>query len=228
MRSNAGRGALIWLAAIVVIVLAVAVLASSSPSSTPVAPPASTASAAPLAASPNAALASEPPVEPPSPAATSAATPRSSPSHTSGRLPGEPNQSLTPGAVNPAVTPSTIRSTICVSGWTSTVRPPSSYTTSLKRRQIAQYGYRDTRLADYEEDHLIPLELGGAPRDPANLWPEPYTVKLPDGTAVGARVKDQLENRLRELVCDGRMGLATAQHLIATDWIAAWRKYVTP
>jgi hypothetical protein len=25
---------------------------------------------------------------------------------------------------------------------------------------------------DYEEDHLISLELGGAPRDPKNLWPQ--------------------------------------------------------
>ena len=40
-------------------------------------------------------------------------------------------------------------------------------------KQIAEYGYADTSTADYEEDHLIPLELGGAPRDPNNLWPEP-------------------------------------------------------
>jgi hypothetical protein len=139
-----------------------------------------------------------------------------------GHLPGEPDPNLTPGATNPAVTQDSVGSTICVPGWTATVRPPSSYTTSLKRQQIAAYGYGDTNLADYEEDHLIPLELGGAPADPANLWPEPYAVALADGTPVGARVKDQLENALRSSVCAGRLALATAQHGIATDWVRAW------
>jgi hypothetical protein len=133
---------------------------------------------------------------------------------------------MTPGATNPAVTQATIGSTICVSGWTTTIRPPSSYTTALKRTQIVAYGYTDTNLADYEEDHLISLEIGGAPKDPANLWPEPYTISLPDGTPVGARVKDQLENTLKRLVCAHSMTLAKAQTLIRGDWIAAWRTYV--
>ena len=139
-----------------------------------------------------------------------------------GRLPGDPDPELTPGATNPAVTPATFRATICVAGWTATVRPPSSYTTALKREQIAAYGYSDARLADYEEDHLIPLELGGAPADPANLWPEPYAVSLADGTPDGARVKDQLEDRLHDLVCTGALGLATAQREITADWVRTW------
>jgi hypothetical protein len=133
---------------------------------------------------------------------------------------------MTPGATNPAVTQASIGTTICVSGWTATIRPLSSYTTALKRTQIVAYGYADANLADYEEDHLISLELGGAPRDPANLWPEPYTVSLPDGTPVGARVKDRLENTLKRLVCARSMTLAKAQALIRGDWIAAWRTYV--
>jgi len=32
----------------------------------------------------------------------------------------------------------------------------------------------------------VPLEIGGAPRDPANLWPEPRTIELPGGTSVAA------------------------------------------
>ena len=138
------------------------------------------------------------------------------------RLPGEPNPTLTPGAINPAVTQATIGKTICVSGWTATVRPPSSYTADLKGQQVVAYGYTDHVLADYEEDHLISLEIGGAPRDPRNLWPEPYTVKLSDGRSVGARVKDLIENRLHDLVCAGQISLAVAQNEIATDWISAW------
>jgi hypothetical protein len=141
---------------------------------------------------------------------------------TAALLPGDPDPVLTPGATNPNVTPATIGRTICASGWTRTVRPPTSYTNALKRQQIAQYGYVDTSFSSYEEDHLIPLELGGAPRDPANLWPQPYAELLPDGTSVGARVKDTLENRLKRAVCAGTVTLADAQHQIASDWVRAW------
>ncbi|MEU0822991.1 hypothetical protein, partial [Streptomyces mirabilis] len=85
-----------------------------------------------------------------------------------------PDSSCTPGSYNPNVTQSNIGSTICVSGWTATVRPPTSYTNPLKAQGIIDYGYSDTNMSDYEEDHLVPLELGGAPRDPGNLWPEPH------------------------------------------------------
>jgi hypothetical protein len=141
-----------------------------------------------------------------------------------GRL---PNLRLTPGVVSADVTQANINRTICVSGYTSgrrlddgrTVRPSSSYTTALKRQQIVLYGYADTRLADYEEDHLIPLELGGDGYARGNLWPEAYA-----GTT-GARVKDKVENALHRLVCSGQLGLRTAQHAIATNWYAAYLKY---
>src|SRR6266540_6335186 len=69
------------------------------------------------------------------------------------------------GMLNPAVTQATIGTTICVPRWTAKVRPPSSYTSALKRRQIAAE-HLPGRPADYEEDHVVPLALGGAPRDP--------------------------------------------------------------
>jgi hypothetical protein len=53
---------------------------------------------------------------------------------------GLPNPLLTPGAVDPRVTQSNIEETICVRGWTRTVRPPESYTEPLKREQINRYG----------------------------------------------------------------------------------------
>lgn len=125
-----------------------------------------------------------------------------------------PDPSCQPGATNPDVTQSTIGSTICVSGWTKTVRPPTSYTNPLKVRQIAEYGYSDTSTADYEEDHLIPLELGGAPRDPENLWPEPRY----DAGGATAADKDTVENALKKKVCAGTMTLAAARYIMATDW----------
>jgi hypothetical protein len=88
--------------------------------------------------------------------------------------PALPDPARTPGALNPEVTQETIGATICVRGWTRTVRPPQQYTHALKRQQIREFGYADRKLGDYEEDHLVPLGLGGAPYDPRNLWPEPH------------------------------------------------------
>jgi hypothetical protein len=138
------------------------------------------------------------------------------------RLPGEPDPALTPGALNPAVTQATIGSTICVSGWTATIRPSSSFTTALKIKQIVEYGYSDTKTASYEEDHLIPLELGGAPADARNLWPEPYTITLADGRSTGARTKDPFETKLKNQVCAGTITLAAAQGEIGDHWVHAY------
>ena len=133
-----------------------------------------------------------------------------------------PRSELTPGAVDPRVTQSNIRSTICVRGYTKQVRPPAKYTSDLKRKQIARYGYEDHRLRDYEEDHLISLELGGSPASPKNLWPEPRHVV----GGWGADAKDQLENELHRRVCNGELPLSEAQRAMATDWIAAYKQYI--
>ena len=135
-----------------------------------------------------------------------------------------PDALTIPGAVNPAVTQKTIGETICIPGWTRIVRPAVGYTEELKRQQMAAFGYHDRRLSHYEEDHLIPLGLGGAPSDPRNLWPEPRTP--PDGW--GADRKDELEFVLNQLVCSGGLPLPEAQRAIATNWIAAYLRYVGP
>ncbi|MEV4556303.1 hypothetical protein AB0K51_04800 [Kitasatospora sp. NPDC049285] len=126
-----------------------------------------------------------------------------------------PDPVCTPGVYNPDVTQSTIHSTICVSGWTATIRPSTSYTNALKVQGIADYGYANTSLSAYEEDHFIPLELGGAPRDPKNLWPEPYS-----GTKT-ATTKDGVETKLKNAVCDGRITLSAARSAIKNNWTTA-------
>jgi hypothetical protein len=107
----------------------------------------------------------------------------------------------TPGVLNPDVTQANIRSTICRQGWTATIRPPVDYTNALKRKQMRLYGETGS-MSDYQEDHLISLELGGNPTDPRNLWPEPY----PRASDV-----DRAENDLNAQVCSGRLTLAEAQ-----------------
>jgi hypothetical protein len=107
----------------------------------------------------------------------------------------------TPGVLNPDVTQETIDATICLHGWTKTIRPPTSYTNELKRKQMREYGVGGS-LSDYQEDHLISLELGGHPTDPRNLWPEPY----PRASEV-----DSIENDLNAKVCAGELSLDDAQ-----------------
>lgn len=126
-----------------------------------------------------------------------------------------PDPACTPGALNPAVTQATIGSTICVSGWTATIRPSTSYTNTLKKQGIISYGYSDTSMSDYEEDHFLPLELGGAPKDPKNLWPEPH-----DGDQ-NSYSKDAVENAVKKAVCGGQATLADAQHAMLSDWTTA-------
>ncbi|MGZ4397173.1 MAG: hypothetical protein ACXVZ1_02040 [Gaiellaceae bacterium] len=107
----------------------------------------------------------------------------------------------TPGVLNPVVQQESISWTICRSGWTREIRPPVSYTTQLKREQMLEYGFGG-ELPDYQEDHLISLEIGGHPTDRRNLWPEPIEQ---------ARSDDGVENELHRLVCDGEISLAEAQ-----------------
>jgi hypothetical protein len=107
----------------------------------------------------------------------------------------------TPGILNADVTQATIGSTICVRGWTRTIRPPVEYTNDLKLRQMREYGETGPPSA-YQEDHLISLELGGDPNDARNLWPEPY----PRASDV-----DRIENELNAKVCSGTLSLADAQ-----------------
>jgi len=138
-------------------------------------------------------------------------------------LAGLPDPSLTPGAVDPRVTPATLGSTICRSGYTRTVRPPSSYTESLKRQGLRAYG-RQGRLSDYQEDHLVALEIGGSATDPRNLWPEPLASAPEAKPGLTAAQKDPVENAAHSAVCAGRLPLADAQRLMATDWVDLGRR----
>jgi hypothetical protein len=121
------------------------------------------------------------------------------------------------------VSQANIDSTICHSGYTTTIRPPENVTDAEKRASAAAYGYTGS-LHTAEYDHLISLELGGDPNDAANLWVEPNDKPTATSTA---NTKDVIENKLNELVCAGQITLAAAQDDIATNWVAAYEKYVT-
>ena len=132
-----------------------------------------------------------------------------------------PDPNCTPGAISPQVTQADIGTTICSSGYTSTIRPPEDVTEPEKEASAAAYDYTGP-FSTAEYDHLVPLELGGDPNDPANLWVEPNDI--PGATSVN-NTKDLVENRLNALVCSGQLSLAVAQQAIASNWVAAYRTY---
>ncbi len=111
--------------------------------------------------------------------------------------------------INPAVTQETIQQTICVPGWTKTVRPSARYTARIKIKLIRELELPEELLTDFELDHRIPLALGGAPSDPRNLELQPWDEAVD---------KDAVEACLSRAVCAGRIGLDEARHRIWGDW----------
>ncbi len=121
-----------------------------------------------------------------------------------------PDSRLTPGAavlVN--------RNAVCSQANTKNKIVP----VALRHKVFQAYGIAETQARNYEVDYLITPALGGAD-DIHNLWPQSYS-----STVWNAEVKDALEDRLREMVCDGQIDLAEAQRAIAADWVAAYQKY---
>jgi hypothetical protein len=120
-----------------------------------------------------------------------------------------PDPQLTPGATLDVTTKD-----ICVPGYTKKIR---NVPVAVKRQVYQEYG-AVYRPGAYEIDHLEPLELGGS-NSIRNLWPESYDIQW------NARIKDELENRLHLLACNGTVSLDEAQHAIATDWVTAYKRY---
>ncbi len=121
-----------------------------------------------------------------------------------------PNPGLTPGA-----TVLTSPGEVCRESNTKNKPVP----VNLQRKVFAAYGISHAEPRAYEIDYLITPALGGAD-DIRNLWPQSYA-----NTLWNAQVKDALEDHLRDLVCEGKLDLPTAQREIADNWIEAYKKY---
>jgi hypothetical protein len=117
-----------------------------------------------------------------------------------------------PEVLNPDVHQDTINQTICQKGYTKSVRPSTVYTNGVKQKLMRKQGIDWSRASELELDHIVPLTLGGHPRNIHNLTLQPW-----DGPD-GAKVKDKLEVRLSHAVCAGKMSLAAAQECIWDDW----------
>jgi hypothetical protein len=122
-----------------------------------------------------------------------------------------PDRGLTPGATREVTI-----SDVCSMEHEEVVREVSI---SLSQKIFQEYGIANAHAGDYEIDYLIAPGLGGT-EDIHNLWPEPYRSRV-----WNASVKDELEEHLHQLVCAREVDLQTAQNDIASDWIAAYKKY---
>jgi hypothetical protein len=152
-----------------------------------------------------------------------------------------PNPGVTPGEADPAVTQANVQQTICRSGYTSRVRRT---TQAMVSQVFAAYSLPLEWRSDFEVDHLIPLELGGADTI-RNLWPQPYCPTKKERAAAncgvkpaayglqqrsicapcfGAREKDVVETTFKRRVCRGLMKLVDAQQRIAKNWYAEYLK----
>lgn len=127
--------------------------------------------------------------------------------------PAMPDPKLTPGDADPRVTQATIDKTICVHGYTATVRSvPES-----ERKEVFERYHVTDEPGKYEVDHLISLELGGT-NDIKNLWPEPYAPKP------GAHEKDVVETNLHKQICNHKISISAAQSIITRDWYAYYKE----
>jgi hypothetical protein len=124
---------------------------------------------------------------------------------------------------DPSITPGAVRTTnigeICNEGSTRTLR---HWSRERDDRIMIEYGLSPGSHPDYEVDHLVPLGIGGADDD-ANLWAEPRRSVEP---IWNAERKDELEWKLRDLVCSGQLDVRAAQREVSDDWTEAYRKYI--
>lgn len=139
-----------------------------------------------------------------------------------GQLSDLPPDSV-PGAINPDVTQDNIMQTVCVPNWTSTVRPPVSYTNKLKASQMAEFGLTGDPHK-FEEDHRVPLACGGNPTSPQNLYPQPWD------TPYGAHTKDVVEAMEHRRLCKGEITLTQCQavFLAPNDWRTEYDRVYGP
>jgi hypothetical protein len=129
-----------------------------------------------------------------------------------------PNAALTPGARDPRVQQRNVTRTICSADYLAKAQPAAPYIERVLRRKIVGYRFGSLTPAEYELDHYIPIELGGDPDAPSNIWPQPV------GSGLGAHEKDRVESYLHQQVCSGSTTLDAAQQSILNDWVAVYRQ----
>jgi hypothetical protein len=123
-----------------------------------------------------------------------------------------PDLTRTPGVFRKNLT----QNQICHTKWGLDKR---HVTLAMKKQVFAEYGISYSRHSEFEVDHLVSRELGGADVV-RNLWPQSYITQ-----PWNARRKDRLENYLHRLLCNHQITLAEARKEIINDWRVAYKRY---
>lgn len=122
-----------------------------------------------------------------------------------------PDRRCSPGAYYSGLTSAILCSSTFHTGDVRNV--PQSEKSAVERAygmQARAYG------RTIEIDHIVPLELGGS-NDISNLFPESGT------GAASYHAKDQLENRIHDMLCAGHIRLRAAQTQMGVDWVLLYR-----
>lgn len=130
--------------------------------------------------------------------------------------PGAAEEVFPGAAKNPAVTQDTLADTVCVRHYTRSVRPSWGWAKRMKAWLLARAGHPPEAAPLYQLDHVLPLTLGGAGREPSNLALQPIA---------DARRKDGMERRLGCLVCRGDVTLEEAREILAGPWRQGWSEW---
>lgn len=122
-----------------------------------------------------------------------------------------PNAFATPGATTKASAKE-----VCAAGYESSVKPVAAW---QKTAALEKYGIRPESFSG-ELEHLVPVALGGS-NDPENLWP------MHAAGDMTPEAKARLADKLKTMVCDGKMSLKDAQNAFKKDWTKAYKQYAT-
>jgi hypothetical protein len=120
-----------------------------------------------------------------------------------------------PAAVpDPALTPGVVATsdahTICVRGYDRAQRVWHDKADTLRK-----YGIPMSRAAEFEDDGLIPICLGGDNADPRNHWPMKWDEAV---------TKDELEGYACRQVCIHGASVIWWQNGFRTDWRTLYRQ----
>lgn len=114
---------------------------------------------------------------------------------------------LTPGVLVDGVTVETLREP----RYAESVRPGRWQSARLKVQAMKRYGISYLLVHRYVLDHLIPLEAGGHPTDPGNLWPQPKAE---------SHLKDADEASARLRIFTGLNTIESAADWMRARWVA--------